>query len=67
MTPAPKTASLDLLASAALELISSSSITALLVVEDGMPVGIIQVHDLLRPASPNLGSGLGRDAPLRPR
>jgi CBS domain-containing protein len=35
MTPEPKTASPDLLASAALELINSSSITALFVVEDG--------------------------------
>ena len=48
MTPEPKTAWPDLLASAALELINSSSISALLVVEDGRPVGIIHVHDLLR-------------------
>jgi predicted transcriptional regulator len=38
----------DRLASAALELINSSSITALFVVEDGRPVGIIHIHNLLR-------------------
>ncbi|MCG8562739.1 MAG: CBS domain-containing protein, partial [Hyphomicrobiales bacterium] len=36
------------LASAALEVINSSSITALFVVESGKPVGIVHVHDLLR-------------------
>jgi arabinose-5-phosphate isomerase len=48
MTAAPKTVSPDLLASAALELINATRITALFVVEDGRPVGIIHVHDLLR-------------------
>jgi arabinose-5-phosphate isomerase len=48
MTPSPKTVSPDLLASAALELINASSITALFVVEDGRPVGILHIHDLLR-------------------
>ena len=48
MTPEPKTVAPDLLASAALELINASSITALFVVEDGRPVGVIHVHDLLR-------------------
>ncbi len=48
MTPAPKTVSPDLLASAALEMINSSKITTLFVVEDGRPVGIIHIHDLLR-------------------
>ena len=48
MTGAPKTVSPELLASAALEVINSSSITALFVVEDGRPVGIIHIHDLLR-------------------
>jgi arabinose-5-phosphate isomerase len=48
MTAAPKTVTPDLLASAALEVINASSITALFVVEDGRPVGIIHVHDLLR-------------------
>jgi arabinose-5-phosphate isomerase len=48
MTAAPKTVSPELLASAALEVINASSITALFVVEDGRPVGIIHIHDLLR-------------------
>jgi arabinose-5-phosphate isomerase len=48
MTPGPKTASPDLLASAALEVINASKITALFVVENGRPVGIIHIHDLLR-------------------
>jgi arabinose-5-phosphate isomerase len=48
MTPGPKTVSPDLLASAALEIINSSAITTLFVVENGRPVGIIHVHDLLR-------------------
>jgi arabinose-5-phosphate isomerase len=49
MTPGPKTVTADLLASAALELINASSITALFVVEEGgRPVGIIHIHDLLR-------------------
>jgi arabinose-5-phosphate isomerase len=48
MTAGPKTVSPELLASAALEAINSSSITALFVVEDGCPVGIIHIHDLLR-------------------
>jgi arabinose-5-phosphate isomerase len=48
MTASPKTVSPELLASAALEMINASSITALFVVEDGRPVGIIHIHDLLR-------------------
>lgn len=48
MTPTPKTVNADLLASAALEIINSMAITALFVVEDGRPVGILHVHDLLR-------------------
>jgi arabinose-5-phosphate isomerase len=48
MTPGPKTVAPDVLASAALELCNASSITALFVVEDGRPVGIIHIHDLLR-------------------
>jgi arabinose-5-phosphate isomerase len=48
MTPAPKTVTPDLLASAALEAINASKITALFVVENGRPVGIIHIHDLLR-------------------
>lgn len=48
MTGAPKTVPPDTLASAALELINSSNITALFVVDDDRPVGIVHIHDLLR-------------------
>lgn len=48
MTPGPKTVTPDLMASAALEIINASAITALFVVEKGRPVGILHVHDLLR-------------------
>jgi arabinose-5-phosphate isomerase len=48
MTRKPKTISPDMLASAALELINVSRITALFVVDKGKPVGIVHVHDLLR-------------------
>jgi arabinose-5-phosphate isomerase len=36
------------LASEALQLLNSSKITALVVVEQGRPVGIVHFHDLLR-------------------
>ena len=48
MTRTPKTVEPTMLASAALELINASRITALFVVEKGRPVGIVHVHDLLR-------------------
>jgi arabinose-5-phosphate isomerase len=48
MSAKPKTIAPTLLASAALELINSSRITALFVVEKHKPVGIVHVHDLLR-------------------
>ncbi len=48
MTRSPKTVKPDTLASAALEQINSSNITSLFVVQDGLPVGIVHVHDLLR-------------------
>jgi arabinose-5-phosphate isomerase len=48
MTRAPKAVRPDMLASAALELLNSSKITAVFVVEKGKPVGIVHVHDLLR-------------------
>ncbi|HSM18882.1 MAG TPA: KpsF/GutQ family sugar-phosphate isomerase [Hyphomicrobiales bacterium] len=48
MTTSPKTVSPDLLVGAALELLNASRITALFVVEDGRPVGIVHVHDFLR-------------------
>ena len=48
MTPRPRTISPDALASEALGVMNSRSITNLFVVEDGRPVGIIHVHDCLR-------------------
>ena len=48
MTPGPKTVTPDLMASAALEIINASSITALFVIENERPVGLIHIHDLLR-------------------
>jgi arabinose-5-phosphate isomerase len=48
MTRAPKTVGPDQLASEALEILNSSKITALIVAEAGKPVGIVNVHDLLR-------------------
>jgi len=48
MTRDPKVVAPDTLASAALEVINTSNITALFVAEDGKPVGIVHVHDLLR-------------------
>ena len=48
MTKSPKTVNSTTLASAALEMINSSNITALFVVDDGVPSGIIHIHDLLR-------------------
>jgi arabinose-5-phosphate isomerase len=47
MTKSPKTATADMLASAALQIVNESAITALFVVEDGAPVGIVHIHDLL--------------------
>lgn len=48
MTRKPKTIASTLLASAALEQINASRITTLFVVEKGLPVGVVHVHDLLR-------------------
>jgi arabinose-5-phosphate isomerase len=48
MTRGPKTVSPDQLASEALELLNSSKKTQLVVVDDGKPVGVVHVHDLLR-------------------
>ncbi len=48
MTPDPITVAPNLLASAALEMMNrTGSITAVFVVEDGMPRGILHLHDLL--------------------
>jgi arabinose-5-phosphate isomerase len=48
MTRKPKSVAPTLLASAALEILNSSRITALFVVDKGKPVGILHVHDILR-------------------
>jgi arabinose-5-phosphate isomerase len=48
MTRSPKTVTADTMASAALQIVNASAITALFVVEDGTPVGIVHIHDLLR-------------------
>src|SRR5436309_9112251 len=48
MTRSPKTVSGDQLVSEALELLNSSKITAVIVVEGGKPAGIVHLHDLLR-------------------
>ncbi|WP_186390324.1 MULTISPECIES: SIS domain-containing protein [unclassified Stappia] len=48
MTRAPKSIPGDMLLASAVEFINRASITAVFVVEDGRPVGIIHLHDLLR-------------------
>ena len=48
MTASPKVVRPDQLASEALQLLNSSKITALIVVEAERPVGIVHFHDLLR-------------------
>jgi arabinose-5-phosphate isomerase len=48
MTPAPKSVAPDMLAAAALRMMNERKITALFVVEDSVPVGIVKIHDLLR-------------------
>jgi arabinose-5-phosphate isomerase len=48
MTRTPRTVRSDQLASEVLEVMNSSKITALFVVEGGKPVGIVHMHDLLR-------------------
>jgi arabinose-5-phosphate isomerase len=48
MTKRPITVRSDRLASEVLEILNSSKITALFVVDDKKPVGIVHLHDLLR-------------------
>lgn len=48
MTANPKTIQPDMLAIAAMEILDSSAITALMVTEDHRPVGIVHFHDLLK-------------------
>ncbi len=47
-TPDPVTVAPDCLAARALAILTEAKISALLVVEDGRPVGVVHVHDLLR-------------------
>ncbi|WP_193174940.1 KpsF/GutQ family sugar-phosphate isomerase [Oricola nitratireducens] len=48
MTTNPKTITGDMLVASALTIVNTSSITALMVVDAGKPVGIVHLHDLLR-------------------
>ncbi len=48
MSSEPKTVAPDTLASVALEVLNSTKITSLFVVESGKPAGILHIHDLLR-------------------
>ena len=48
MTPTPITTTPGTFASAALELMNRTQITALFAVERGRPVGILHIHDCLR-------------------
>ena len=48
MTASPKTVRPDQLASEALQILNSSKITALIVVEAERPIGVVHIHDLLR-------------------
>lgn len=48
MTKNPKSIDPEMLVASAMDFINSSSITAVFVVEDRRPVGIIHLHDLLR-------------------
>jgi arabinose-5-phosphate isomerase len=48
MTRDPKVVAPEVLAGAALEQLNSSNITAMFVVDAGVPIGIVHIHDLLR-------------------
>ena len=48
MTVRPKTVGPDTLLARAMEILSSRSITALFVLDQGRPIGIVHMHDLLR-------------------
>ncbi len=48
MTRDPKTIVPETLAATALQIINASAITALMIAEEGKPVGIVHLHDLLR-------------------
>jgi arabinose-5-phosphate isomerase len=48
MTKGPKTCRPDQLVSEVLEILNTSKITAIFTVENGRPVGVVHLHDLLR-------------------
>ncbi|EKF42393.1 KpsF/GutQ family sugar-phosphate isomerase [Nitratireductor indicus] len=48
MTRNPKTIGPETLAESALQIINSSAITTLMVVDEGKPCGVVHLHDLLR-------------------
>ncbi|WP_319532799.1 KpsF/GutQ family sugar-phosphate isomerase [uncultured Cohaesibacter sp.] len=48
MTRSPKTLRPDMLVPTAIEMLNSAAITAIFVIEDGRPVGIVHMHDFLR-------------------
>jgi arabinose-5-phosphate isomerase len=48
MTRNPRTAKAGSLASSALEVMNRSKITVLFIVDEGKPVGVLHIHDLLR-------------------
>ena len=48
MTRDPKTLRPDMLVPPAIEMLNSAAITAIFVIEDGHPVGIVHMHDFLR-------------------
>jgi arabinose-5-phosphate isomerase len=48
MTKSPKSVKPDQLISETLDILNTTKVTALFVVESGKPVGVIHVHDLLR-------------------
>ncbi|GGF04764.1 KpsF/GutQ family sugar-phosphate isomerase [Stappia taiwanensis] len=48
MTRSPKSVAPNMLLASTMEFLNSQSITSVFVVEDGMPVGILHLHDLLR-------------------
>ena len=51
MTRSPKTVRPDQLVSELLEMLNSTKITSVFVVESGVPVGVVHLHDLLRPGA----------------
>ena len=48
MTAGPRTVAPSMLAAEALRIMNAKTITSLFVVDDGRPVGVLHVHDLLR-------------------